>query len=83
VMGLCSSSLERIEPSRRPEFMAFHGLKIRASSVPLSRLSPLLLGAKSRGKQLSKTQRKAVQQKTDSGLLIMVLAYGKQPHFQL
>lgn len=53
-MGLYSPNLKRIEPFRIPEFMEFHGLKIRAFSVPLSKLSPMLLGEKARGKQSSK-----------------------------
>lgn len=40
---------------RIPELMAFHGLKISASSAPLLKLSLMQLGAKARGKQSSKS----------------------------
>lgn len=45
-MGLSSPSLKSMDPLRMPKFMAFHGLKIRASHLPWSKLSTMLLGAK-------------------------------------
>lgn len=72
-MGLCSSSLKRIEVSRIPELTTFHGLKFWVSSCPSVKTEPHAAGA---------SQRKAAEQKPGSGLMIMALACMKQPYFQ-
>lgn len=47
VMGRCFSCQRMTEPSGTPEFRAFNGLEIRASSVPL-RSESYAAGSKAR-----------------------------------
>lgn len=53
-MGRCFSCQRMTEPSGTPEFRAFNGLEIRASSVPL-RSESYAAGSKARWKQSGKS----------------------------